>query len=276
MRLHKHLLAAATASLFATGAWAAGTDTTTKTTTPPPATPAARADGTPAVPARTPGMTAPADRSAMLKDEKNRLEQILAGANSRADYAKVLESNGYRISAINSDKPDYLEYEVVKGDHSYEVQLDFDKGAKKATKVDVATNLWRADATKKMMQDPNYKHPTAMKADPQGRYSDKRYMKAWTDEKDRLEKALAPNQTVAAYKNKIEQMGYKITAVNDRETDYVEYEILKGDNSYEVQIDIDPQTKMAKKVDVASNVWDADGTERAKDAKDAKVSRAPK
>jgi hypothetical protein len=33
---------------------------------------------------------------------------------------------------------------------------------------------------------------------------------------------------------------------------------------------------MAKKVDVASNVWDADGTERAKDAKDAKISRAPK
>ena len=44
--------------------------------------------------------------------------------------------------------------------------------------------------------------------------------------------------------------------------------MVKGDHSYEVQIDVDPATKMAKKVDVASNVWDAKGTDRAKQKKE--------
>jgi hypothetical protein len=158
---------------------------------------------------------------------------------------------------------------VVKGKRSYEVQIDFDKGSARATEVDVTANMWRADSTKRMLDDANYK-PAALRADPDSRFSDRRYMRAWTDEKERLEKALAPNQTVAAYKNTVERMGYKITAVNDRESDYVEYEILKGDNSYEVQIDLDPKTRMGKEIDIASNVWDAKGTERAKDAVQAR------
>jgi hypothetical protein len=129
--------------------------------------------------------------------------------------------------------------------------------------------MWRADSTKRMLDDAHTK-PAALRDDPDSRFSDRRYMRAWTDEKERLEKALAPNQTVAAYKNTIERMGYKITAVNDRESDYVEYEILKGDNSYEVQIGLDPKTRMGKEIDVTSNVWDAEGTERAKDAVQAR------
>ena len=61
--------------------------------------------------------------------------------------------------------------------------------------------------------------------------------------------------------------GYKVTAVNDREKDYVEYEIAKGDNSYEVQIDLDPATQTAKKIDVTSNLWEAEATDRATDKK---------
>ena len=45
---------------------------------------------------------------------------------------------------------------------------------------------------------------------------------------------------------------------------------MKGDNSYEVQIDLDPMTKLATDVDVTSNLWDAEGTDRAKEVNDAK------
>jgi hypothetical protein len=38
---------------------------------------------------------------------------------------------------VKYDKPEYLEYEIVKGDDSYEVQIDFDKNSSKATKVGV-------------------------------------------------------------------------------------------------------------------------------------------
>ena len=75
--------------------------------------------------------------------------------------------------------------------------------------------------------------------------------------------------TAAQYMAKIKARGYQITAVNDKEADYLEYEILKGDNSYEVQLDVDAKTKVIKEVDVSTNAWDAPGTEKAKDAKEA-------
>lgn len=215
----------------------------------------------------------PTRRDAATRGESDQLEQRLRAGQNRADYARILESNGYRIAAINQDKPDYLEYEVVKGDRSYEIQLKFDKGAARASDVDVATNMWRADATKRMLADANYKHPRAPVADPEGRYSDSRYRQAWTDEKDRLEKALPPNLKVGEYKPKLEAMGYQVTSVNERDRNHVEYEVAKGDNSYEVKIDVDPNSQVAKDVDVTSNLWEAAPTDRATDrAKDRAAS----
>jgi hypothetical protein len=255
MTLQRNLIAIASATLLATG-WAhAAGDATTK--------PAA-ADRPMAT---TNGQTDPMrDRNAAMNSEREQLAQKLRAGQSRSDYARILEGNGYRIAAINQDKKDYLEYEVVKGDHSYEVQLDFKNGAARATGIDVATNMWRADATKRMLEDANYKHPEAVAAaDPQGRYSDSLHMKALADEKGRLEQALPPNLKVAEYRPKIESLGYKVTAVNEREKDHVEYEIAKGDNSYEVKIDVDPATQTAKDVDVTSNLWEAGATDRATD-----------
>ena len=75
----------------------------------------------------------------------------------------------------------------------------------------------------------------------------------------------------ADYKAKIEAEGYKVTAVNERDRSNIEYEIVKGDNSYEVQIDLDPATGLAKDIDVSSNLWEAEATDRATDrAKDRK------
>ena len=251
--LNKHFLVAAIASICTT-AWAANPPATTTDSAPHTSTSDSSAAVTPKA----------------MDDEKDRLESKLKGVQNRAGYAKELQNSGYRISAINADKPDYLEYEVVKGNASYEVQLDFNGGASKATAIDVTSNNWRADSTEKMLKDPQYKAPAAMVADPDSRYSDRHLMKAWNDEKDQLEKILTPKQTLDAYKKALKQRGYEITSVNDREADYVEYEIVKGDNSYEVQIDLDPTSKLAKKVDVTSNLWDAEGTDRAKDAKVAK------
>lgn len=262
MKLQRHLIAIASATLLASGVAAAQTTAPTTPTAP-------SATNAPAV-APSDRMLPNRDRREAMKGEKDQLEEKLRAGQNRADYAKILESNGYRIATINADKKDYLEYEAVKGDHSYEVQLDFDKGAAKATKIDVATNLWRADATKRMMNDADYKHAGPLVADKDSRYSDRRYMKAWTDEKGRLEKALPPNLKLADYKSKIEQRGYKITSVNDREKDYVEYEIAKGKNSYEVQIDIDPKTGLGNKIDVTSNLWEDKATDKATDKKVSK------
>ncbi len=213
---------------------------------------------------------APAKTNSTVKvmhAEREQLAQKLRAGKTRADLDKILQDNGFRISAINEDKKDYLEYEVVKGQNSYEVQMDFSDGPSHATKIQVEPNMWRADTTKRMLKDANYKHAGALAADPKGRYSDRRYTKGWNDEKDRLEKALPAHLKVTEYKTKLQALGYKVTAVNDREKDYVEYEIAKGDNSYEVQIDLDPATQTAKKIDVTSNLWEAEATDRATDKK---------
>jgi len=59
---------------------------------------------------------------------------------------------GWKITSVNYDKPDYVEYEIVKGHDTYEVQMDVDKNSKKATKVDVTTNAWKTDATKQALK----------------------------------------------------------------------------------------------------------------------------
>lgn len=247
--MNKHFIALAATALFGT---AMAADKPAEPMQPPTA-PAVR----------------PADHDGTAHNEKDKLEQALKAGTDRASYKKIIEDNGWRVSAINADKPDYLEYEIVKGTHSLEVQLDFKKGSPVATDIDVTSNMWRADSTKRMEKDNSYQ--PKLVADPTGKYSDRRYMKDWTSEKEKLEAALPPNMKVADYKAKLQQMGYKITAVNDREPDYVEYEIVKGQNSYEVQIDRDPKTQLATKVDVATNAWDAEGTERAKDANKHKM-----
>ena len=67
---------------------------------------------------------------------------------------------GWTITAVNKDKPDYAEWEIVKGDQSYEVQLNFDKASHKANKIDVTTNMWQAEATERAL-DANQKGRSA-------------------------------------------------------------------------------------------------------------------
>ena len=205
------------------------------------------------------------DRSRMKgwTDDKDMLESKVKAGASKADYMKAIADAGFTITSINSDEPDYLEYEVVKGKDSYEVQIDLDKSTKMGSKVDVDRNLWRADTTKAALRSG--KPVLATKALPKGhKYSDRDrdYEKNWTSEKDKLEKALGAGKDVAAYKAELKKMGYQVTATNDKDKDHVEMEIVKGNDSYEVQIDLDDAGK-GKKVDVAANMWQADATEKA-------------
>jgi uncharacterized protein YmfQ (DUF2313 family) len=86
------------------------------------------------------------------KNSEDKLEQALKTGESKDFYRRELEKMGWKVTSVNYDKPDYVEYEIVKGDDSYEVQIDFDKNSNKATKVDVAMNAWKTDATKQALK----------------------------------------------------------------------------------------------------------------------------
>jgi uncharacterized protein YmfQ (DUF2313 family) len=206
-------------------------------------------------------------RMKQWSSDKKRLEQALRTGQEKAFYRQELERLGYKITAMNQNEPDYLEYEVVKGDNSYEVQVDFDKETKKATKVDVTTNMWKADATERALKDSHAKVAYPKSTTPNAeRYSDRARMKAWTSNKERLENSLKVGQPKEYYPAELKKLGYQVTAVNADKTDYAEYEVVKGEDTYEVQVHLDGVGK-ASKVDVTTNLWKADATDRALEKK---------
>ena len=201
------------------------------------------------------------DRTADWTKDKDAVEKALKTGESKDFYRKELEKMGFTITAVNYDKADYVEWEVIKGNNSYEVQIDLTGG--KATKIDVASNMWRADATKQAMQGKKVR--AAGKAD--ARFSDRDRRAGWTKGEEALEQALKPGQDKGFYRKELEKMGYRITATNYDKADYVEWEVVKGDQSYEVQLDM--AGGKATKVDVTTNLWQADATDRALDNKRA-------
>src|SRR5258706_344397 len=92
------------------------------------------------------------DRMRTSKDAEDKLEKALKTGETKDFYRKELEKMGWKVTSVNYDKPDYVEYEIVKGDQSYEVQVDIDKNSHKGTKVDVTMNAWKTDATKQALK----------------------------------------------------------------------------------------------------------------------------
>jgi uncharacterized protein YmfQ (DUF2313 family) len=203
------------------------------------------------------------DRTKSSKDEEDRLEKALKTGEEKDFYRRELEKMGWQITSVNYDKPDYVEYEIVKGKDTFEVQIDFDKNSRKASKVDVTTNAWKTDATENALRTKKKVDYPKKTTDNPARYSDRERTKASKDQEDKLEATLKTGEEKGFYRRELEKMGWKITSVNHDKPDYVEYEIVKGDQSYEVQIDFDKNSRKATKVDVAANAWKADATKKA-------------
>src|SRR5713226_3279147 len=202
------------------------------------------------------------DRMKSSADEKKQLEQALKTGEEKDYYRRELEKMGWQITSINADKPDYLEYEIVKGPSTYEVQVNFDKNSHKSTKVDVAWNLWKADATEKALKGEKIESPKRAAANSSS-FSDRLLMKSARAEKDRLEKALKTGEEKDFYRRELEKRGWQITSVNYDKPEYTEWEIVKGKSTYEVQMDFDKNSHKATKVDVDWNMWHADATNKA-------------
>lgn len=203
------------------------------------------------------------DHMKNAKDSEDKLERALKTGESKDFYRRELEKMGWQITSVNYDKPDYLEYEIVKGNDTYEVQIDFDKNSNKATKVDVTLNAWQTDATDKALKDrKKVAYPNKATPNPE-RYSERDRMKSGKDTKEKLEQSLKTGESKDFYRRELEKMGWKVTSVNYDKADYVEYEIVKGDDSYEVQIDVDKNSRKATKIDVTTNAWKTDATKQA-------------
>lgn len=200
-----------------------------------------------------------------LEKERERLESALSRVTDRAGFAAAIEAEGYRLASVNADRPEYLEFEIVKDQASHEVRIEFDPDSKKVRDLDVDRNIWRAATTERMLADPDYVAAAPLAPAEDGGSSDRPRIDAWEDEKDRLE-TLLENRKVDEIVAELREAGYEITATNDREPGYVEFEVVKGDNSYEVQVDVDEDTQHAEDVDVTANLWRARSTRESQQA----------
>jgi CRISPR/Cas system-associated protein Cas5 (RAMP superfamily) len=90
------------------------------------------------------------DRRASWEKGKQELERSLKPGQDKETYRRELEKLGWKITSVNYDKPDYVEWEIVKGDETYEVQIDLKDN--KAAKIDVAPNMWKAKATEEALR----------------------------------------------------------------------------------------------------------------------------
>lgn len=204
------------------------------------------------------------DRARMkeVAGERDILRQALSAGKSREEYREILQKNDYMITSINEESDDELELEVVRGDHSLEVQFEFE-GPGAAKEIEISTNAWRAPETKRAMDDKSYK-PGGVAFDPsKANSSDRANAEVADDEKDRLESLMRPGQKVSAYKTILEGQGYKLTSVNETDPTSAEYEIVKGQQSYEVLLEIDRATQNVTDVDVETNIWQSKETEDA-------------
>jgi hypothetical protein len=214
----------------------------------------------PALSGDPPPMTRAEERAwrAGLEKERERLEQVLSRVTDRSDFAAAIMAEGYKLAAVNADAPDYLEFEIVKDRASHEVRIRFDPSSGRVRDLDVDRNIWLAETTRRMLDDPAYVAAAPLAPSPGGA-SDRPRIEAWENEKDRLE-TLLEGREIGALVEELRRAGYEITATNDQEPNYIEYEIVRGENTYEVQVEVDEATRRAKDVDVTANLWRARST----------------
>lgn len=226
--------------------------------------------------------------SAQWNQGQAELQKQLPPGMTADGYKGKLKQLGYKITSINYNNSDYLEYEVVRGDQTWEVQIDVDEDTGKATQIDIAQNVWKTDATTAALQedlsrtaatetgvasdDPTTTRRTMnMRNNP---YSDRD--RSTTDQLVRELDTLPVGHNKEFYKNKLRQRGYEITKVNKDDSDEMNVEAVKDGNSVQLDISFDEDTAQSTEIE-ASTLWaESESTTRTREAQERTLdSRTP-
>jgi hypothetical protein len=216
------------------------------------------------------------------------LQKQLSPGMAAESYRNKLEQLGYKITATNYNDADYLEYEVVKGDQTWEIQIDVDDNTRKATQVDIAQNVWKTDATAAALEQAAASSRMATTDDAargtdadnrrvmtkrNNQYSDRD--RATTDQLVRELDALPVGHDKEYYKNALRRRGYEITKVNTDDNDELSLEAVKNGNSVQLDISFDENNARSTEVD-ASTLWaESESTTRTRESQERSDYRTP-
>lgn len=198
-----------------------------------------------------------------LSAERERLQASLALAETVDNLDELIADDGYKVTAILEQSADVLEYEVVKGIHSFEVSAALNDDGELGN-IEVGNNIWRADATDRAMNDDDFEAvATVLEPAIASRVRDSDRIADWNEEHQILRGMLPAGEPIDTYRQRVEMLGYRLTAINDSAPDSIEMEVVRGNDSFEVQLLKTPGTDQITAVDVTMNIWPARETEQA-------------
>jgi hypothetical protein len=193
-------------------------------------------------------------------------------------YHKKIEDLGYKITATNDKKSNYQEYELVKGDQTWKVKINVDENTHKATKVNVASNMWKSDETKRELEraksnsasSTSSMHSTTEERNDQYSAGDH----AMSDQLINELKSLPVERDKQFYKEALRQRGYDIARIDKDEKDELELEAVKNGHSVKMDVDFNKDTGKSTKID-ASSLWaESESTARTREAQQGDTSQA--
>jgi len=206
------------------------------------------------------------------------LQQALAKGQERGFFDSKLRELEYQITAINYNDEDYIEYEVVKGENTYEVQIDIDDETQKATEIEIDPNVWKTEATERALARNSRLAPASDAAAnghgmPYGyRYSDRDRSRVEQMVKD-LE-TLPTGQDKAFYKTELKNRGYEITKVNEDTKDTLELEAVKNARSVSFEATFNEETGQSTELEVSELWWESDTTEKVREQQEKTMPKA--
>ena len=204
------------------------------------------------------------------------LRQGLLKGEFRSFYPQKLGELGYAITALNYSDEDYVEYEVVKGTHSYEVQIDIDEETQKATEIEIDPNRWMTESTERAIAR-NKLLATADSPDfyiifHGYRYSDRDH--ARVEEMVNNLEGLPTGKDAAFYKDELKQRGYTISKVHTDDKEALKLEAVKNARGIAFLATFDPQTGQSTAVDAAPLWWESAATEREREKQEQQVEQS--
>jgi len=181
-----------------------------------------------------------------------------------ADYRKKIERLGYQVTSTNYNNADYLEYELVKGDMTWEVQIDVDTASKKATKVDVTMNTWKTDATERALGRTAAANDRTISRNP---YSerDRTSVSRLIEELE----AMPVGQGKQYYKDELKKQGDNVTRINTDDADELSLEAVKDANSVELNVAFNESGKSTS-IDADSIWFESQATSEARNRQEAR------
>ncbi|MEW6297627.1 MAG: hypothetical protein AB1671_07790 [Thermodesulfobacteriota bacterium] len=157
-----------------------------------------------------------------------------------------LQDLGFLITSINYNQPDYVEYEVVKGDETFEIQITMDPETDRATAVDVTGNLWQSYATDWALEHTELREAASIDAPdyilviaPVQRFSDRdRNLSRMLGELERL----PVGRDQQFYRNALQRRGYRITDT-DVDENQVRFEAQKNGREIALTVNFEDEAR---------------------------------